>query len=128
MYIKALIYFAGAAAVLASLWMSVVQPRLDLAEQREQQHKQQIVELQREIEDQNRQIEDYMAENKRRAKIEQELQSITQRIDRSLDVTLSNIRRYAREAPDPNLLACFDMPVADFHTRVRASDEAATRD
>lgn len=128
MYIKALIYFAGAAAVIASLWMSVVQPRLDLAEHREQQHKQQIAELQSEIEDQNRQIEDYIAENKRRAKIEQELHNITQRIDQSLDATLSNIRRYARESPDPNLLACFDMPVSDFHARVRASDPPAPGD
>lgn len=125
MYIKPLIYGASIVAVLASLWMMVVQPRLDLAEQRELAHKSEIDRLNIQIAHQREQINDYIAENKRRQKIANELQEITQRIDTSLDITLSNIRRYSRETNDPNLLACLDMPVADFHARVRASDEAA---
>lgn len=126
MYIKALLYIAGATAVLASLWMMVVQPRLDLAAHKEEQSRVEIAELHARLAHKARLIEDYIEENKRRQEIASKLQDVTQRIDRSLDITLSNIRRYSRETNDPNLLACLDMPVADFHARVRASDEAAT--
>jgi len=124
MYIKPLIYGAAVVAVTASLWMMVVQPRLDLAERRELEHKAEVDRLNIQLAHQREQIDDYLAENKRRQKIASELQEITQRIDASLATTISNIRRYAREAPDPNLLACFDMPVAEFHRRVRAADAA----
>lgn len=128
MYIRPILYAAGAIAVMAAIWMMVVQPRLDLAEAKNNELQREIDSLTHTIERQREQIDDYIAENKRRAKIEQELHAITQRIDQSLNVTLSNIRRYAREAPDPNLLACFDMPVSDFHARVRASDPPAPGD
>lgn len=122
---KAIVAAASITAVSVALWAVIVQPKIDLLENQRDEAQRQVEAADRRYAYAQALIGEMEKELKYRQQVLDLLEAAKQTIATNLRTTEARIQEAIDSGNSPELVACLDMPVADFHRSVRGVPEAS---